>query len=120
MSAGSSLKPGQIFEVTFPFYGDAYWNHDETGPYSEECWRPGCKQRLVPPDGCEWVADGEGKMILTVVDVHKPGRYPERVFYTRKWIDPDGREFGKTNLHITTTPTFNRRASGYYHEYKLK
>ena len=26
--------------------------------------------------------------LLTVVDIHKPGRFPTRVFYTRQWKDP--------------------------------
>lgn len=41
------------------------------------------------------------------------------MFYTRKWVDPDGVEFGKNKLHITTLATFRRRAAGYYHEYRL-
>lgn len=111
---------GQEYRVKFPFIVSSYTGHDsDGGVYCEETWVPGVKSKPVPPDDCEAVADAEGEMILTIVDIHKPGRFPKRVFYTRKWIDPDGKGFGKTKLHITTVPTFIKRAAGYYHEYRV-
>lgn len=112
------IYPGQQFEVKFPFVLDTYTRWNGGDPETEETWKPGCRDEGCPPDDTELVADAEGEMILTVIDVHKPGHYPERVFYTRKWRDPDGKEFGATKLHITTTPTFKRRASGYYYPYR--
>jgi len=117
--SGVKIEIGSEFIVKFPFYkGDTvFFNGSELQP--DEAWIPGCKSEYVPPDDSELVADGEGQMILTVVDVHKPGRYQERVFYTRRWIDPDGCDFGIGKLHIITTTYFKHRASGYYHEYRL-
>ena len=110
---------GREYEVKFPFVTDIYSGFDEDGPFVKETWRPGCRSECVYPDDSELVADGEGVMILTIVDVHKPGKYPERVFYTRKWRDPDGKEFGVGNLNITTTQAFKRRASGYHYAYRV-
>lgn len=114
------MEIGEDFKIKFPFYLGTHSGYDLCGdPYTDEVWIPGCKSQDVYPDDCELVADGEGEMILSIVDIHKPGRYPERVFYTRKWIDPDGNEFGATKLRIITTQTFKRRASAYYHEYRV-
>lgn len=114
------ITAGQEFRVKFPFVADVFSGHDVDGPYQEDTWRPGVRSIDVYPDDSEFVADAEGEMILTVVDIYKPGKYPERVFYTRSWVDPDGKEFGKGKLFIATTPTFKRRASGYYHPYRVE
>lgn len=85
-----------------------------------ECWAPG-----VDIDNDQFgnpvsVARGMGAMLLTVVSRHKPApRYPERVFYTRKWVDPGGREFGKGGLRIATAVQFERLCAGYRHEFEL-
>ena len=113
------IESGSQYRVEFPFVVTTYSGYDVDGPFTDECWRPGCKDIPCAPDDFEMVADGIGEMILTVVDVHKPGKYPERVFYTRKWIDPEGKEFGSSKLCITTTPTFKRRVAGYYHNYRV-
>ena len=113
------LHIGQIIKVEFPFYVGKHVKHDFDGIYEDEVWIPGCKDSLLPPDDFELIAEGMGKMILEIVDIHKPGKYPERVFYTRRWVDPEGNEFGARKLHITTTPTFKRRAASYYHPYRI-
>ena len=114
------LKIGETYRVKYPFIMAEHTTVDLDGqPVCKECWRPGTRDEFVPPDTGEAVADDEGAMLLTVVDIHKPGRYPERVFYTRKWEDPEGGAFGATKLHITTTPTFKRRATSFYYEYRV-
>lgn len=113
------IEPGRQYRVEFPFIKDVYVDITEEGSTEEETWVPGCRSVPVYPDDCEAVADDIGEMVLTIISVHKPGKYPERIFYTRKWVDPDGKEFGKGNLIITTTPTFKRRALGYYHVYRI-
>ena len=116
------LQTGQEFVVKFPFVETDYTYYDVVTEcvQCEETWRPGTNSEDIPPEDTGAVADGEGEMILTIVDIHKPGRYPERVFYTRKFVDPDGKLFGSNKLHITTTPTFKKRAAGYYHAYRVK
>lgn len=109
-------------EVPFPFVREEAQVIGEDGPEDVMSWRPGTVEIPQPPYGeySDSVADGIGRMLLTEVSRHKPGRYPERVFYVRQWIDPDGNQFGKTNLRITTAAVFKRLSAGYMHEYKMR
>lgn len=97
-----------------------YDGFDEDGPFTAKTWAPGVYHINLPPDGdTETRADGIGVQIITVVSTHKPGRFPERVFYIRRWRDPVGREFGNPKLHIKTAQAFRRLIRGYRHEYVL-
>lgn len=111
--------PGTVFECAYPFvrkpYGAGPYDEDEA-PVIELTWTPGV--RFIPwgPEDTEAVHDGIGARIATVVSVHKPGRYPSRVFYTVQWRDPDGRTFGKPKLRMAALEKFRRQARGYAHE----
>lgn len=83
------------------------------------CWRPGTRAEHCAPDDVESVADGLGLIVLTEVSRHKPGKYPERVFYVRQWIDPEGKQFGKTDLRMTTAQAFARLCKGYRHDFEM-
>ncbi len=114
------LHNGQHIRVKFPFYTGAQEEGDVTSECcSDDVWIPGCKSEPTASGDHEFVAEGIGEMILKVVDMHRPGRYQERVFYTRRWVDPDGNEFNAGKLHVTTIGTFKRRAAGYYHAYRV-
>ena len=102
------LEPGTSFQVQFPFVLTVDTVLDEDGPCDVASWRPGSE-----PDNDGAHYHGEGFMVLTVVSVHKPGKYPPRVFYTRKWIDPQGKTFGKDNLRVTSRGNFRRMIQGY-------
>lgn len=102
------IEPGTSFRVQFPFLLSMGTVLDEDGPYDVASWRPGSE-----PDNEGAHYHGEGFMVLTVVSVHKPGNYPPRVFYTRKWIDPQGKTFGKDNLRVTSQGNFRRLIQGY-------
>lgn len=103
----------EIYEVDYPFIRTVAEEFDEDGPHQFLFWCPGVANRPVPPDDCEAFANGMGKMILTVVGRYKPGKYPERVFFTRSWIDPDGKCFGKGGLHICVASKFKRISQSY-------
>lgn len=111
----TDLIAGQEFRVDYPFIRDTYYVSDEDGGSEHPTWRPGCRYEPSGRYGedTEAVCDGRGKQILTVVDTHKPGKYPTRVFYTIAWVDPDGRQFGKGKLHIATVDKFRRRTHGF-------
>ena len=113
------IKPGQVFAAWYPFRRDKVTLWDVDGPADTPTWVPGTRSEYVPPDTAEDVYDGAGKILLTVVSVHRPGRYPLRVFYTRQWEDPNGRRFGKNGLRITTQAAFRRLANGYRHPCRL-
>lgn len=114
------IEAGSVFAFPYPFVRDEYEELDEGGPVRVKTWRPGVRYEPVYPDDSEAVADGIGKQIVRVVDVHKPGKYPPRVFYTREWTDPAGRVFGKPGLQIKTLDAFRRLISGYRYHYRIK
>lgn len=114
-------KP-EIYQIEYPF------SLDNENPFDFEDfnpWRPG----TIKPDDDEYdeyhyrdqtyFAHGIGRMILEVISRHKPGKYPERTFYIRKWRDPNGKVFGKTQLRITTSQNFRRLCRGYRHKFEL-
>ena len=112
---------GKTYSVKYPYIRvEVTLFDDPDGPYTIESWQPGVRDEFCAPDDSEAVADGEGEMLFTIVDIHKPGDYPERTFYTRKWKDPDGKVFGKSRLHIKSTTAVDRLLRGYGYEYRLK
>lgn len=113
------LMSGQSFEGKYPFVRDFYDAFEADGPVRHKTWRPGVRHEMCGPEDAEAVADGEGAILLTIVSVHKPGQYPERVFCTRRWRDPAGREFGRGKLHIMTSEKFRRLARGYQYDYRM-
>ena len=111
-------QPGQIFTVeNYPFVRCVAQIFDFDGIYEREGWRPGCERSGEYYVG--YTADGLGKMVLEVVSAHRPGKYKERVFYLRRWIDPDGREFGATKLRVKTEAAFTKLLRGYRYEFDL-
>ncbi|AWJ93271.1 hypothetical protein Sp245p_25955 (plasmid) [Azospirillum baldaniorum] len=112
----AELSEGAVFSVAYPFVRDIHRSMDEDGIGTSLTWKPGLRAVYVPafeaPDA-EEVADAMGEMILTVVSVHKPGRFPTRVFFTRQWVTPDSRKFGKSKLHVATAEKFRRLARGF-------
>jgi hypothetical protein len=118
----ASYASGDQFAVPYPFSRDTYTVHDtdeETFTSTEvPTWRPGTR----PDEGatyCDAVADGMGAMLITVVSVHKPGKFPTRVFFTRRWRDPDGREFGKGKLHIRSQAQFRFLIGGFRYDFEM-
>jgi hypothetical protein len=118
-TARPELEEGNVFRAPYPFVRDEYDSPEEDGIVKVKTWKPGTRFEWVGPEDTECVADAVGEIILTVVSIHKPGRFPTRVFFTRRWRDPKGREFGKTKLHICTAEKFRRLASGYAHEFQI-
>lgn len=117
------MTDGEVYEVAYPFVRDTYncldYDEDGGGIVNVPTWKPGVR---IEPDGqgdCQNNADALGTMRLTVVSVHKPGRFPARVFYTRAWVNPEGKVFGKTKLRMTTAGAFTILTRGYRHSYVL-
>jgi hypothetical protein len=119
------MRAGDVFRVKYPFVrcevdvADA--DPEGQGFATIRSWKPGVEFVALGPYGedAEAICHAEGEMVLTVVDVFKPGRFPARVFFTRQWVSPEGKTFGKCGLHITTAPAFKRRAARYMHEYRV-
>jgi hypothetical protein len=115
----SDFTPGAFIEVAHPFVLEEYSGFDEDGPLKRMSWRPGVRFEMIGPEDSGSFADGIGKQVLTIISTHKPGRYPERVFYTRQWVSPDGHQFGKTKLRIITAAAFRTIIKGYRHRYEM-
>jgi hypothetical protein len=120
----TDLAEGMTFRAPYPFVRDKVTLMDEDGYSEVATWKPGVRfeERFIPPDDmdADCLADGVGEIILTIVSLHKPGRFPMRVFFTRRWRSPAGREFGKGACRIATAEKFRRLARGYAHEFAVR
>lgn len=120
-----AIQDGMLFSVPYPFVHDTYESLEHDGQVEIVSWKPGVRfedrraNAYCEPEP-EAVADGVGVMRLYVVSVHKPGRFPTRVFYTRKWVPPSGNPFGKDGLRVTTLDAFRRRATKYQHTFVVR
>lgn len=120
------IAAGQTFEFPYPFIRDDITEYDydaEADIVTETkipSWRPGVRFESDGQGDMDTLADGVGRQIVTVVSVHKPGRYPERVFYLRRWVSPDGKGFGKSRLMVKTSVAFRALISGYRYAYEVE
>jgi hypothetical protein len=115
----TKIAAGEVIAIKYPFVRDKFVSMDPDEP-DKPCWKPGVRFENVGPEDTEAFADGLGQQVFTIVSIHKPGKFPTRVFYTRKWIDPDGKMFGKGTLKMLSVAPFVRRISGYWHEYTVE
>lgn len=121
------MKEGEVLTVPYPFVRSTFtgMDADEEGPheFTLPTWIPGTRyEHGISSDEREWsenYADGMGAMLLTVISVHKPGRFPTRVFYTRQWRDPEGKTFGKSKLFVKVSSAFLRLTQGYRVPFEL-
>jgi hypothetical protein len=115
---------GDIYTAPYPFVRDTYvkYEAETTDLVEAPTWKPGAVLESVGPyhEEVAAVADGVGSVIYTVIDIHKPGRFPTRVFYTRQWVTPEGKMFGKVKLHIDTMEKFRRLVRGYRFDFELR
>lgn len=115
------LFEGEVHRIAYPMVVEPVQLLGDDGPYETKSWRPGVRYELYSPyGGSTACADGVGQMVLQVVSTHKPGRYPERVFYIRQWVDPLGKTFGKKKLRITTSQAFMSMLKGFRYEYEVE
>ncbi|KCZ47751.1 hypothetical protein [Hyphomonas sp. CY54-11-8] len=103
----------KTYAVAWPFLKvDNSEDRNEWDLHDLGAWKPGFENEYADPYGESSypVCDGMGQMLLTVVSLHKPGpKYPTRVFYTRKWIDPDGKVFGASKLRTSVAWAFRNK-----------
>lgn len=121
------IKEGDVFKVKYPFCAEMIEEYEVLDDFNCQVvdtfkvWHPGTKITLTAPEGAERnEANGDGVMILRVVSVHKPGKFPTRVFYTREFIDPEGNSLTSKNaLRVCSIGKFRRISKEYYYEYFL-
>jgi hypothetical protein len=117
MNKSPSYQKDQVFSFPYPFLRSKSEEMDDDGCWHEyPGWRPGAEYELVPPDDYRMVCDGIGSQIVTVVGTAQFPGWPTRVFYTRRWRDPEGKEFGKRRLRVTTQASFTTLIQGYRYQ----
>lgn len=123
MSKMPKYYAGQEIYAPYPFIRTVFVampDDEESEPQTSPTWRPGVEHEFIDNFGStRTYADLMGQVYYQVIAVFKPGSFPERVFFVRQWIDPDGRRFGKNKLHVTTTQAFNRLCAGYRHDFEM-
>lgn len=118
----NKYQPSDVFTFAYPFARDTFSEMDEEGTTESPTWRPGVRfEDVGHGEYCHTAtyADGMGQQTVSVVGIFKPGKFPERIFFTRKWTDPSGKVFGKGKLHIATVGAFTNLIRGYRHEFDL-
>ncbi len=96
------------------------WDELEGKTYKEKRWRPGAwaTEYLQPDDACQ-AAHSEGECIFRVKGEYKPGRYPNRIFFTQQFIDPDGNTMKESYLRIKTQSAFLNQVKKFPFEYSI-
>jgi hypothetical protein len=118
----TAYSAGDCFTFSYPFIRGVFMEMSEEGTAKSATWRPGVRfEDVGHGEYCntETYADGIGSQTVTVVACFRPGKFPERVFFTRKWRDPSGKVFGKGKLYITTKAAFTSLIRGYRHAFEL-
>ena len=115
------INESSVFEIDYPFSRVMYTPPpDEDGQFTDILsWRPGIWWNQVASDDSAVLADGMGKMILSIVSIHKPGKWPTRVFYVREWKTPEGKMFGKQRCMVKAQSAFKGLLNGYRHQFEM-
>lgn len=108
-----SVEVGETYRVACPFIRTAFEDYDEGGVFKSLSWEPGIKWEVLGEDASAR-SHGVGSVEYTVISRHKPPHpYPARIFFTRKWVAPDGKKFGTSRLRIMTEAQFKTRIRSY-------
>jgi len=102
------ISVGQIIEKPYPF--TFFEDEFSSG------WNPGCKKfEQEGPEVFEghcltdisFSCDREGLIVLEVLSVARmPGRYMDRVIYSKRYVNPDGGEDYKKQVCVATIKKF--------------
>ena len=101
---------GQTHERWTPFLVEDKTLHgvDQDGAWSRQIkhWRPGLRNEPVGYDDFEPTCDGDGAELRLIVAVVRIDGGGIRILYRRTWRRPDGGEFGKARVRMTTPSAF--------------
>lgn len=106
------LAVGQVWEKDTPFIKGTRTDVPEDGAFEAVNWHPGVRYVPCAPDDftSEW--DGLGAEIRSIVAIVSVDRGPPRVLYRKHWRRPDGGEFGRRRVCMTTPSGFGAWRSG--------
>lgn len=110
MMTKRNFETGQIYECDTPFITEPRELYDvETDTLKTiESWRPGFKYGEADMDDePDLICKGFGKEIRKIVAIAHVDGGGRRVLYRRSFKRPDGGEFGKQKLRMTTVSGFS-------------
>ena len=105
------IEAGKTYEAEFPFLRVV----TRFPKFESVRWKPGYDRIPEPPDGgnSTTVATTMGKVSMDVVKICElPGRYIDRVFFTRRWLLTDSYSIGGKRLEVATISKFKRMTEG--------
>lgn len=107
---------GQVHERWTPFIVEDRDIPDPSpdgfGMVKIKSWRPGVRHEPTAPDDFEAIWDGEGLELRRIVAVVPLDVGGTRILYRRSFRRPDGKEFGKPRVRMTTPSAFSAWARG--------
>ena len=75
------LEINKEYIFMYPFKKGTYSYFDEDGLCEKSTWIPGYYLENETQYEFRKCADGLGKVIYTIIDIHKPGKYPTMNFH---------------------------------------
>jgi len=115
-----AYKLGDVFTFDYPFVSFEYTEMDDEGYTTALSWKPGVEFADKANGDVDVVAHGMGKQSVTIVGLYKPEGFRLRVFYTRQWTSPSGKQFGSRKLCIKGVAAFTNLIGGYRHRFTLR
>lgn len=110
----TDLSPGLAFERDHPFTLVV----EGVGEWEVERWRPGAwNTDTRGVDEALAACTAEGRVKFTVISLHRPPGYPERVFFKREFTCPDGTRYAPGKLHNCIRRKFIKDVAAFPFEY---
>ena len=112
-----------VHEIKVPFH---YWGHGEEDGYLPGCEHVKEEEYTGHNDGEAryhesgyYVATDWGHMLINEIQRVSITGYEDRIFYTRRWRDPEGKEFGKSDLKCKGARAFKQMLKGWRHPFYM-
>ncbi len=120
MIALDKVVAGAVFERLHPFTWARGYLSSRPNDYVER-WRPGAHESIeTQPGYFKPVCHAEGIIRHTIVSVHKPPGYQERVFFLRHYYDPEEDFVAPPKLHHLVTRAFRREVERHQTDYEIQ
>lgn len=103
----TKFAAGQTWKKPTPFLIEDRVLHDAFGERTVKSWRPGIRWVPVAPDDSDPDWDDDGYEVRTISAYVEIKGETSRILYRRHWIGPDGKEFGKRTMQMTTPSAFS-------------
>jgi len=106
-----TFQPGDVFERPHPFTLVVEHDHDPDAAF--ERWRPGAWNVDSAGEDVLTSCTAMGRVKFTVVSIHRPPGYRERVFFKREFTTPEGKRYAPGRLMNCITRKFRKDISAF-------